>query len=137
MVELMTMLVQADILENVIVHDASTCSTHVPIQVHFKVQCKKSDNYTLPQVVNKIVWKDEKLNEYKQLLNCEIEHLNIIVNQIMASDIDINCGIETFAHILYTCAFSVFGVTQRIDNNKRSKPKRKNVVHGPMRRHPS
>ena len=88
-------------------------STHVPIQINFKV------SYDLPEKadesfnIDKLIWDNSKLAIFTDKISSEINSFNAIVDKTVSSEYDINQGVNTFAELLYTTTFSVFGITKQ------------------------
>jgi len=97
------------LVDDFIVHDLHTCSPHTPIQLNIKTALShkptaRSD--TLPHGLN---WSNDKTEEFKAIINDDIQAFESIVNKVVSSDVDIDTGINSFSTKLYEKALSVFG----------------------------
>jgi len=114
-------------VDNFIVHDIYSCSSHVPIELDITVNtingndCADNSNTS----VKKIVWDSTKKDMYHNITDSQITNFDKIVNNILSSDVDINEGIEQFSNLMYENAFSVFGQTKTIYKHNTSKNRRK------------
>ena len=78
------------VITNFVVHELHSCSTHVPIQINFKV------SYELPEKANesfnidKLIWDNSKLAIFMDKISSEINSFNTIVDKTVSSEYDIN-----------------------------------------------
>ena len=60
------------ILNDFVVHEMYSCSPHVPIQINLKVKYKQPDTPDDSFCINKLIWDDNKVDEFRQQINSEI-----------------------------------------------------------------
>jgi hypothetical protein len=89
------------------VHDYYTFSQHVPVQINFKVNCIKKDKHVKYNNVPKLIWDNEKVNDYNNFLLDAFSKLNNIVNQIISSNITISEDVDNFVNVLYNAVILV------------------------------
>lgn len=116
------------LVKDFVVHDFYSCSTHAAIQLNLEVNYDQSGHVDEFYKYKQIVWDDDKVNDFKETLNSNVEQLNCIVDQITNSDLNINKGIDNFADTLYNATFSVFGQTKHF---RRVKPDRTRKFKSP------
>jgi hypothetical protein len=98
------------IIQDFIVHDFQTCSTHAPIEIKFSVDKYCNEQYEHVYMSNeKLVWNDEKISDFKNELTSNIDNLVEYVNNITTNTVDVNVGIDILSKSLYDIAFKVFG----------------------------
>ena len=104
------------LINNFIVHDFYSCSTHAPIQLDLIVNYvindddENDDNENIR--LSKLSWDNNKAGEFLEVLSSLVSSLNSVVNSIIQENLDISAGIDTFADTLYNASFSIFGNTQ-------------------------
>ena len=100
------------LIDNFIVHDFYSFSSHSPIQVNLIVKnFKQNDIDENIKSTSKIRWDENKKCQYKDVLSVESGKFEEIVNNIISDNINFNEGVDTFANTLYTCSYSIFGVS--------------------------
>ena len=102
------------ILNDFIVHEMYSCSPHVPIQINLKVKYKQPDSPDDSFCVNKLIWDDNKVDEFRQQINSDIVTFEIIVDRIISSETDINQGVSEFADVLYKTSLNIYGTSKQI-----------------------
>ena len=106
-----------DTLSSFIIHDISVFSDHAPIQ--FSLRAKLNSAVPEEQCeIKKLVWDNNKSNEFKNVLCNKLESLDSYVNDIISEHLNIDDGVQNFAETLYTCAFQVFGRVKRINSTQ-------------------
>lgn len=60
-----------------------------------------------------LMWDDSKLTTFKDRISSEINSFNTIVDKTVSSEYDINQGVNSFAELLYTTTFSIYGITKQ------------------------
>ena len=101
------------IIENVIVHEYFSCSANAPIQVTFNINCDITHVNDVPIVIDKLIWNDNKVNDFREHSNNQTANLQSIVSDIISQELNIDKGIDTFSNVLYKSAFHAFGVTKQ------------------------
>ena len=97
------------LIDDFIVHDLTSLSTHTPIQLNLcsnKVY-SNTDQYEIR--IDKIIWNDDKKHEYKYLIESKLDNLEGIVDNILSNDLSLNSGMEKFATTVYQTAYCIFG----------------------------
>ena len=59
-----------------------------------------------------ILWDDNKVNSFKNILSAKTRQLSNIVDGIISTDLELNKRINTLAEVLYDTTFTVFGSTK-------------------------
>ena len=83
----------------------SCSNTQVNLKVWHRSQPSSNENIK----IDKIVWYNERINEFQHHLNEEIPLLNFVVDKILSDETNLNTEIENFGDVLYTAVFKVFG----------------------------
>lgn len=112
------------LISEFVAHDLYSCSPHVPIQVNLKVTYSAKFFINDSIKINKLIWNNDRVDEYKSLLINEAGSLNLIVDRVLSSECDISTGIENFGDVLYNTAYKVFGESPRL-TQMNDKPVRK------------
>lgn len=111
-----------DNIENFIVHDFYSFSSHAPIQIDFKANHSPStsdeDN---PQTIHKIKWDKGKKYIYLDKLTSDYHIFENIVDNVINSRTSFDEGINTFASTLYSCSYAVFGTITHNNSNTENK----------------
>ena len=101
-----------------IIHDLYDCSSHVPVQVSFKVQIDTTNIEQGNVNIEKLIWDPSRAQEFKEKMQLETRALNNIVDGIISNNAVLSSGIDSFADVLYSQAFSVFGASKSVNQNK-------------------
>ena len=72
------------IIENVIVHEYFSCSANAPIQVTFNINCDIIHVNDIAIVRDKVIWNDNKVNDFREHLNNQTANLQSIVSDIIS-----------------------------------------------------
>ena len=72
---------------------------------------------------DKIIWNDDKSNDFWNMFTSKAEYLNGIVSDIIQTNTGMNTGVDNFAQTLYRTTFSVFGQSKYVTYSKADKPR--------------
>ena len=112
------------IFTNFIVHDMHTCTSHAPISFCLKAEFScKAEQCNLKEVEH-IQWDNEKNDIFKDILSNKMELLNSTVDNVFNQMGDLNSAVDTFADVLYSSAYTVYGKKKLLGRNQK-KPVRK------------
>ena len=110
------------ILQDFGVHEMYSCSPHVPIQINLGVKYKQSMSTDEPFFVNKLIWDDDKIYEFRHRIFSESATFQNIVDSVISSEISINQAVNDFADVLYKTSFKIYGTSKQIGRvNKRAR----------------
>lgn len=112
------------LVSDFVVHDFYSCSTHAPIQLNMSVKYSQPVHDDGGYKSDKIIWNDDKTNDFRDILISKVDYLNGIVTDIIQTNSNINNGIDNFAHTLYSTTFSVFGHSKYVTHSKADKPRK-------------
>jgi exonuclease III len=105
-------------ISNFRVHDSQTCSTHVPIEVCIKTKYTYLNDFNLCTTkVDKLVWNSEKVPEFKDKIQTELEKFEKLIDEIESKFVNVDEGVDMLSTLLYEKAFDTFGKTTT--NNKK------------------
>ena len=112
------------LVSDFVVHDFYSCSTHAPIQLNLNVKynqpAREDDGYKS----DKIIWNDDKGNDFRNMLTSQADYLNGIVSDIIQTNTGMDTGVDNFAQTLYRTTFSVFGQSKYVTHSKADKPRK-------------
>ena len=101
-----------------------TCSSHAPISFCLKAEFScKAEQCNLKEVEH-IQWDNEKNDIFKDILSNKMELLNSTVDNVFNQMGDLNSAVDTFANVLYSSAYTVYGKKKLLGRNQ-NKPVRK------------
>ena len=91
-----------------IVHDIQACSAHAPIQLNLVTGRASKHSEVNEHATRRICWDTNKVSEFRELIESEINNIEELINNIITSEIDIDSGgIGTISINLYNKAFKV------------------------------
>ena len=100
-----------------------TCSSHAPISFCLKAEFScKAEQCNLKEVEH-IQWDNEKNDIFKDILSNKMESLNSTVDNVFNQMGDLNSAVDTFAEVLYSSAYTVYGKKKLLGRNQ-NKPVR-------------
>lgn len=110
-------------ISNFRVHDSHTCSTHVPIEVCFNAKYTYLNDLNLcTSKVDKLIWNSEKVTEFKDKIQSELENFDKLIDEIVSNVVNVDEGVDLLSTLLYERAFEIFGKTttynKKIPNRK-------------------
>ena len=102
------------ILHEFVVHELYSCSPHVPIQINLGVNYKQFVSTDEPFFVDKLIWDDDKNDEFRQNIISESSTFQNIVDMVVSSEINIDHAVSNFADVLYKTSFKTYGTSKQI-----------------------
>ena len=82
------------ILHEFVVHELYSCSPHVPIQINLGVNYRQSVLTDKPFFVDKLIWDDDKNDEFRQNIISESSTFQNIVDMVVSSEINIDQAVS-------------------------------------------
>ena len=120
-------------MNDFVVHEMYSCSPHVPIQINLNVNYKQYRSNDEPFSVDKLIWDNNKNDEFRQQIISEIATFHNIVDRVISSETNVNQAISDFADALYKTGNRTHGefvrytavrkrfLRQRNETNERNK----------------
>ncbi|MEW8545015.1 MAG: endonuclease/exonuclease/phosphatase family protein, partial [Candidatus Thiodiazotropha sp.] len=96
-------------VSNFVIHDLVSYSPHRPIQLSLLAEKKISQNKEEGNTATFLKWDIETSETYKRVISENIATYQTITDKIVSSEVDIDNGINDFAHTLYNTAFDICG----------------------------
>ena len=114
---------------------------NVPIQINLNVNYKQYRSNDEPFSVDKLIWDNNKNDEFRQQIISEIATFHNIVDRVISSETNVNRAISDFADALYKTSFKTHGTSiqiGRVDNKRleslkaRGSPKNARLLDGSL-----